>query len=44
MVDFVNEVLINQLDVWSARMLRKLQQLNDLILCNSFHSHEYGKN
>jgi len=28
MVDFGNEVLINQLDDWSARMLRKLAQVN----------------
>jgi len=28
MVDFGNEVLINQLDDWSARMLRKLARVN----------------
>ena len=30
MVDFGNEVLMNQLDHWSARMLRKLARLNDV--------------
>ena len=51
MVDFENEVLINQIDDLSARMLRKLARVNDVILScihltlrNSFHSHEYGKN
>ena len=51
MVDFGNEVLINHLDARSARMLKKLAQVNDvtlscihLTLLNSFHSYEYGKN
>ena len=51
LVDFENEVLINQIDDLSARMLRKLARVNDvtlscihLTLRNSFHSHEYGKN
>ena len=30
MVDFVNDVLINQLDDRSARMLRKLSRVNDV--------------
>ena len=30
MVDFGNEVLINQLDDWSAHMLRKLARVNDV--------------
>ena len=29
MVDFGNEILINQLDDWSARMLSKLARVND---------------
>ena len=51
MVDFGNEVLIGQLDDWSASMLRKLARVNDvniimfhLTLGTSFHSHEHGKN
>ena len=51
MVDFGNEVLINQIDDQSARILRKLARVNDvtlscihLTLPNSFYSHEYGKN
>ena len=30
MVDFGNEVMINQLDDWSARMLKKLARVNDV--------------
>ena len=30
MVDLGKEALINQLDDWSARMLRKLARVNDL--------------
>ena len=51
MVDFGNEVLINQLDDWFARMLRKLAQVNDVNTAmysldptQFIHSHEYGKN
>ena len=29
-VDYGNEVLINQLDDWSARMLKKLARVNDV--------------
>ena len=45
-VDFGVEVLINQLNDWFARMIRKRARENDVIhlkLINSFHSHEYGK-
>ena len=50
MVDFGNQVLINQLDDWSALMLRELARVNEVNKCihltlrNSFYSHEYGKN
>ena len=30
MVDFGNEVLVNQIDDWSAPMLRKLARVNDV--------------
>ena len=48
MVDFGNEVLINQLDDGSACMLRKLAWVNDvntvIYSLDPIHSHEYGKN
>ena len=36
MVDFGNEVVINQLDDWSSRMLTKLARVNDVntIMCS----------
>ena len=30
MVDFGNEIPVNQIDDWSARMLRKLARVNDV--------------